>query len=184
MESHVLHIRNMMCPRCIWAVEGIMNNLGIAFEKIELGQVITTLPKNEIENIQELKKALQELGFELIEEKKKLLTEQIRHLIIFWVEHIKEENGNFSDFLSSEIGKDYKYLSKVFSEVENLTIEKYLILQKIEKARKLIIFDELNMVQISDMLGYSSSAHFSGQFKHITGYSPFQFKKRIKDETK
>lgn len=183
MESNVLHIKNMMCPRCLWAVEGIMDKLGIEYEKVKLGEVITTLPKHEIERLEELKEALQKMGFELLEEKKMQIVEQIKGHVIYWIRNAdtEKEKCNFSGFLSLKIGRDYSYLSTIFSEVENTTIEKYMILQKIERAKELIIYDEQNFAEISYELGYSSPAHFSNQFKSLTGYSPHQFKVMIKN---
>ena len=102
MESHILHIKNMMCPRCIWKVEEVLNNLGIDYENVKMGEVITTVPKDRIENIDELKKTLQELGFELLEEKKMQTVEQIKGYIVYWIRHALEEKEkwNFSGFLS------------------------------------------------------------------------------------
>lgn len=182
MESHVLHIKNMVCPRCLWAVEGILNKLRIGYKTVEMGKVITALSVSEIENMKELKNALEKLGFELIEDKKMQLTEQIKGYVMCWIRHAdtRKEKQTFSSFLASHLNKDYGYLSSIFSEVENTTIEKYTILQKIKKAKELIIYDELNFSEISFELGYSSPAYFSNQFKAVTGYSPNQFKKMIK----
>lgn len=178
MESNILHIKNMVCPRCQWAVEGIMDKLGIAYEKVKMGEVTTTVPHDKIENLQELKNALQDLGFEILEEKKMQIAEQIKGYVMYWIKNadIEKEKWNFSGFLSMKIGRDYSYLSTIFSEAVNTTIEKYMILQKIERAKELIIFNELNFTQISYELGYSSPSHFSNQFKLLTGYSPHQFK--------
>lgn len=173
----------MACPRCLWAVEGILNKLEIDYEKVKIGEIITTKPTSKIKHIVELKAELQKLGFELVEERKMQLVEQIKACVIYWMQHAisAKEKWTFSRFLVLKVNRDYSYLSTVFSEVESTTIERYIILQKIEKAKALIILDELNFAEISYEIGYSSPAHFSNQFKSVTGYSPLQFKKSIKN---
>lgn len=151
MESQVLYIKNMVCPRCLWAVEGVLNKLRIGYKAVEMGKVITSSPKSKIKNFDLLKKALEQLGFELIKDKKMQLTEQIKGYVMYWIRQAdtRKEKQTFSSFLSSHLNKDYGYLSSIFSEVENTTIEKYIILQKIKKAKELIIYDELNFSEIS-----------------------------------
>lgn len=167
------------------SVEGIMNKLGIGYDRIELGEVKTKLPVERIGNIKELKRALRRSGFELLQEKKLELIELIKAYVIYWIYNADEEREKwtFSGFLSRQTGSNYSYLSKIFSEVQNMTIEQYIIFQRIEKAKELIVFNNLNFSQIAYELGYSSPAHFSYQFKNVTGRSPKDYKMKIGRET-
>lgn len=119
------------------------------------------------------------LGFELLEDKKTQIIEKIKTSIIEYIHYSEDrfKKTNISDFLVDKIGKDYNYLSSLFSSIENITIEKYLIKQKIEKVKELIVYDELNINEIALKLNYSSSAHLSSQFKNETGLTPSEFKK-------
>ena len=122
---------------------------------------------------------MQENGFELVDNRKSRIIDQIKTTIIELVHHHKEkpDHINISDFLAKEMGYDYSYLSNLFSSVEGTTIEKYHIHQKIEKVKELLVYDELTLNEISFNLGYSSVQHLSNQFKKITGLSPSHFKK-------
>ncbi len=176
-----LHIKNMVCNRCVKVVSDEIYELGFQIKDIELGKVeLTTIP-NEVE-LGAIKQVLLENGFELIDDKKSRIIEAIKTIVIELVHHNKEntEPINTSDFIAREIGMDYSYLSNLFSAVEGTTIEKFLILQKIEKVKELLVYNELSLNEISYMLGYSSVQHLSNQFKKITGLSPSHFKK-IKD---
>ena len=125
---------------------------------------------------------LASLGFEVLDDNRKRLIEKIKNLIVEQVHHTEiDEKHNFSDILSKKLNKDYSYLSGLFSEVEGITIEKYIINQKIEKVKELIIYDELNLSEIAFKLGYSSIAHLSAQFKKVTGLTPTHFK-RLKNK--
>lgn len=174
----VLHIKNMVCNRCIKVVNEELSKLGLQITNIELGKVeLQELPDSvKTETIQEV---LNANGFELIDDKKSRLIGQIKTLIIQFVHHNKErqENINFSDLLIKEIGYDYSYLSNLFSSVEGTTIEKYIIHQKIEKVKELLVYDELSLNEIASQMNYSSVQHLSSQFKKITGLSPSHFKK-------
>ncbi|MDC7217606.1 MAG: AraC family transcriptional regulator [Spirochaetales bacterium] len=182
METRIIHIKNMKCQRCIWAVEEIINNLEIRIEKISLGEVTIKVSDKDVGYLDELKTKLKKIGFELIESKNMQTVEQIKAYIVYWLQKnpVEMQRGNLSDFLSAKMALSYGTISKVFSEVENITIEKYYIHQRIGKAKELILFDEQNFEEISYELGYSSLAHFSSQFKSITGYSPLQYKKKLK----
>lgn len=167
----------MVCNRCIAAVKHALDELNLQYTSVQLGEVeMPNVPTEK--QIIVLKEKLTQLGFELLDDAKKKLIEKIKTLIIEQV-HYKEgdERYNLSDVLSSKLHKDYSYLSHVFSEVEGITIEKYLINQKIEKIKEFLVYDELSLNEISDQLGYSSVAHLSAQFKKVTGLTPTHFKK-------
>lgn len=174
-----LHIKNMVCNRCIMAVEKLFNKLDIPVERVFMGRVeIRPSAINDMK-LQTLRKELEKLGFELIDSRRHKLIEQIKNLIIERIHHgsIEENNSSWSDLISNELHYDYKYLSRLFSSSEGVTIEHYIINQKIEKVKELIVYDELTLSQISYKLGYSSVAHLSGQFKKVTGMNPSDFKK-------
>ncbi len=172
-------IKNMVCSRCIKVVKEGLVKLDIDFVDIRLGEVI--LKKNLNEDRKEsFKKYLKEQGFEWVEGREKTLINAIKSLIIKYInsgEMHKPGNKNLSDFLSGQLNLDYSYLSRIFSEMENKTIEKYAIEQKIEKVKEMIIYDELTLSEISYELDYSSPQHLSRQFKQVTGMTPTQFKK-------
>ena len=178
MNATQLYIKNMVCNRCIKVVNEELNKLGFKILSIELGRVEI---KNKLDKsgIDIIRKMLTDNGFELIDDKKSKLIDNIKTNIIELIYHQKEkaEHVNISDFLSKEIGYDYSYLSNSFSSVEGITIEKYIINQKIEKVKELLVYDELSLNEISYQLGYSSVQHLSNQFKKITGLPPSHFKK-------
>jgi AraC-like DNA-binding protein len=166
----------MVCDRCILVVQQELQKLGIDSCKVTLGEVEngTEIPKDKLEKFQ---KNLTALGFELLDNSQKQLIEKIKNIIIQQVHHAQEENNHtYSEILSKALHKDYSYLSSLFSEVEGITIEKYVINQKIEKVKELIIYDELSLSEIAYKLGYSSVAHLSNQFKKVTGLTPSHFK--------
>lgn len=171
-----LYIRNMVCNRCIMAVEDVLKSLDIKPVSVTLGEAeIAGEPSSEM--LSRLDDKLQNLGFERIEDKKSRLIERIKTEIVYLVHHSGEVlNTNLSHWLSGKLSYDYTYLSNLFSEVEGTTIEKYYIAQRIEKVKELIVYDELTLAQIADMLGYSSAAYLSGQFKKVTGFTPSHYK--------
>jgi AraC family transcriptional regulator len=181
IEGHAmvtLHIKNMVCNRCIAAVNGLMTDLGYAHFQVGMGWV--TLKDGELETGQKqtLMERLKELGFELIDDRKGRIIEAIKNLIIQKVQHenLDQLRFNWSDLIAHALHYEYKYLSALFSSVEGVTIEHYIILQKVEKAKELIVYDELSLSEIADRLGYSSVAHLSNQFKKTTGMSPSMFR--------
>ncbi len=182
MENTSIHIKNMVCKRCIWAVQDELEKLGLKPLKVVLGEVIIEgiIDENMLHQIEQ---ALKQIDFELIDDKKSQVIDRIRTEVINYVHYDPELVGkvNFSDYISKELGYDYSYLSNLFSSVEGLTIEKYVILQRIEKVKELLIYDELTLSEIAYRTGYSSVQHLSNQFKKIIGMSPSAFKKmRIK----
>lgn len=167
----------MVCNRCILAVEALLKKLGIRYNAVRLGEV--ELPeKPDAERERQLKEKLEGLGFELLDDGRNKLIEKIKTLIIEQVHYeAGDQRSNFSSLLSSSLHKDYSYLSNLFSEVEGITIEKYMINQKIERVKELLVYDELSLGEIAYRLGYSSVAHLSNQFKKVTGLTPSHFKK-------
>lgn len=166
----------MVCNRCIMVIESKLQELGISPISVSLGQVILDreLTPQEIEKI---RKAIEPIGFELIDSKKSRIIEQIKTLIVQLIHHSNNSlKINLSDYLSENLHLDYNYISNMFSEVEGTTIEKYYIAQKIEKVKELLVYDESTLSEIADMLGYSSVAHLSSQFKKVTGLTPSHFK--------
>lgn len=177
MSSTTLHIKNMVCDRCIMVVKDIFDRNEIPFSDITLGEVTLVNPINENQK-ETLDKNLKLLGFEIIETRKSQISEKIKNEITTLVFN---PNGirlseNLSDYLSSKLGLEYGYLATIFSEEENTSIEKYFILQKIERIKELISYDELLLKEIAEKMQYSSVAHLSTQFKKTTGLSPTQYK--------
>lgn len=170
-------IRNMVCRRCIMAVQNELDKLGVPVKDIRLGEVTLEKPLTPEERTQ-FGKSLNRLGFEIIDDKKSRLIEQIKSLIIGLVHHQDNSDSkeNLSEQLSSTLQHDYSYLSNLFSAIEGTTIEKYYIAQKIEKVKELLVYDELTLSEIADSLHYSSVAHLSNQFKKVTGLTPGHFR--------
>lgn len=171
-----IHIKNMVCSRCTEAVEYIFKEQGVVIKNIELGQVIV----DEIteQQILSIESNLNQKGFEILKEKNSILIQKIKNIIINHVESHPESKQKFSEFLSKKIGYDYSYISRIFSSNTGYTIEKYFSLQRIEKTKELIKYDELNLSEIAYKLNYSSVAHLSKQFKQITGMNPSEFKRQ------
>lgn len=171
-----LFIKNMVCNRCLMAVQQEAGQLGLPVKSLKLGELVL---ENEIkpEEKQALEANLTALGFEIIDDKKSRIIEKIKNVIIKLVHHQDNElKSNLSAVLSDELHHDYNYLSNLFSEVEGTTIEKYFIAQKIEKVKELLVYDELSLSEIALQLNYSSVAYLSNQFKKVTGFTPSHFK--------
>jgi AraC family transcriptional regulator len=173
-----LLIKNMVCDRCKTAIKKELDKLRFDYKLVELGEVETHKDLT-IEQIEKFKSAIEPLGFELIENRNARVVNQIKKAAIAWARGEDQLNRRmkFSTYLTETMHKDYAMLSNLFSEIESTTIEQYLIHQKIERAKELLVYDELNLGQIADHLNYSSISHLSNQFKKITGLTPMHFKK-------
>ena len=173
----------MVCYRCKIVVRAELEKLDLHPVSIELGEVVIEEKALTKEQLAQLSDALKTVGFELIDDRRSKLIEQIKTFIIETI-HYKDEQPQkkFSELLSRHLHHDYSYLSNLFSVVEGVTIEQYIITQKIEKVKELIIYDELSLSQIAFETGYSSVAHLSTQFKKLTGLTPTAFKQlRVKN---
>ncbi len=169
----------MVCDRCIKVVRDELEALGLAVGQVELGsaEIDGELPAGQEKLV---KDRLQANGFELLEDLRLVLVENIKKLVIDEVQHLKGKklkSSNFSDYLSEKCGYEYSYLSHLFSSVTGQTIERYVISQKIEKVKEWLSYGELTLSEIAWRLDYSSAAHLGNQFKKETGQTPGQFKK-------
>ncbi len=171
-----IYLKNMVCHRCIMMVQSVFEKAGIVPLHISLGEVTVAQPPDTA-TMKVLSKKLQEIGFELMDNEKSRLIEQIKTFIITSIQNIDDISPlKFSTRIAAHVHHDYSYVSKLFSEVESITIEQYIIQQKIEKVKELIAYNELSLSQIALQLGYSSVAHLSNQFKKTTGVTPSVFK--------
>ncbi|MCX8532393.1 helix-turn-helix domain-containing protein [Chryseobacterium luquanense] len=172
-----IFIKNMVCGRCISAVSNIFDEFDIKITNISLGEVETDSEISE-KDIDSLENRLLETGFERIKDISQQLVDKIKNLIIIKIGKLDvDENFLLSKFLSSELNKDYSSLSKTFSQNENITVEQFFILQKIEKVKELLLYNEFNLTEIAGKLGYKSVQYLSSQFRSITGFTPTEFKK-------
>ena len=167
----------MVCHRCKIVVGTELEKLHLHPVNIALGEVLIEEKELKKDQQTQLSNALKAVGFELIDDKRSKLIEQVKTFIIDTI-HYKDEqpNKNYSELLSQHLHHDYSYVSNLFSEVEGITIEQYIINQKIEKVKELLMYDELSLSQIALQMAYSSTAHLSAQFKKLTGLTPSQFK--------
>jgi AraC-like DNA-binding protein len=176
-----IYIKNMVSLRCKLLVKDELKNIGINYVCVDLGTIDM---KTDItpEKKKLLAENLKKSGLELLDDKKAILIEKIKNVVTEMVHYTDElPKVNFSDYLAEKLHYDYTYLSNIFSEVRGITIQQYIILHKIERAKELILYDELNLSEIAYKLHYSSVAHLSNQFKKVTGLSP-SFFKSLKNE--
>ena len=167
----------MVCDRCIMVVKQQLEILGFTVGEITLGSA-HVLPIPDSEQLSKISSALKVLGFELIDSEKDKIVSRIKNVIVEKIHHsdLTDTHLSFSSLLADNLNKDYAYLSRMFSESEDTTIERFIIQQKIEKVKELMEYGEHNLNEIAYKMGYSSSAHLSAQFKSITGLTPSQFK--------
>ena len=173
-----LHIKGMVCDRCRRTVERDLKQLGLETGSVELGQVeVLNWPGNISREV--VRDALRTEGFDLIDDPKSSLVEQIKALLVNEVHHTHErpDSQNMSDFLSRKLGYEYAYLSQLFSAQTDTTIERFLIAQRIERAKELLQDGERTIADLAYDLGYSSVPHFSNQFKNLVGQTPAQYRK-------
>ena len=176
-----LHIKNMVSSRCKMIVKQELQKLGLHFIIVELGEV-EIMENISAEQREQVKIALLQSGLELMDNKRSVLIEKIKNIIVEMVHHTDELiKINFSDYLSGKLNHDYTYLANLFSEVQGTTIEQFIISHKIERIKELIIYDELNISEIAWKMNYNSVAYLSNQFKKVTGLSPSHFK-QLKDK--
>lgn len=176
MTTLELHIKNMVCSRCVKVVHDELEKLGCTVHSVELGKAVVSLPDKA--TLEDVRTILEKNGFELIEDKKAQLVDTIKTTIIelIYQNKLEEMNINFSDYLSAKLSKDYHYLTSLFSSMTGITIEKFFILQKVERVKEWLVYNDFTLSEMSFKLGYSSVAHLSNQFKQVTGLSPTQFK--------
>jgi len=176
-----LYIKYMVSNRCKMVVKDELKKLGLHFVLVDLGEV-DIMEDISFEEREQLKTSLLDVGFELMDDKRAVLIEKIKNAIVEMVHYTDEPiKVNFSDFLSEKLNHDYTYLANLFSEVQGITIEQFVISHKIERIKELIIYGELNITEIAWKMNYSSVAHLSNQFKKMTGLSPSHFK-QLKDK--
>jgi AraC-like DNA-binding protein len=167
----------MVCIRCKMVVKQELEKLGLHYTIVELGkaEILEDITPTQKE---EFKTGLIKFGLELLDDRKSILIEKIKKVIVELIHYTDEPlKVNFSDYLSEKLNHSYTYLANLFSEVEGITIEHYIIIHKIEKVKELLVYDELSLTEISYQMHYSSVAHLSNQFKKITGLTPSFFKK-------
>jgi AraC family transcriptional regulator len=173
-----LYVKNMVCNRCIMVVRTTLEQLGFVVENVTLGEVTLNGPALGEHEFSRIDQALIPLGFERIDDRKGRLVEAIKSKVIKLIRsEASQRKSNWSTVLAEELHYEYNYLSTLFSSLEGITLEQYIIRQKIERAKELLFYDELTLSQIADKLGYSSVAHLSAQFKKITGLTPSDLKK-------
>lgn len=186
MEVMRLHIKNMVCSRCIYLVEQELRALGVKVVDIKLGHA--TIKKPEQVPQKRIEQRLKKFDFEILESPDKVLVEQIKLATLEFLQFVEKENKKknpqqltLSEFLSKKVGKDYPYLSKAFSKLEGRTVERYYIRLRIERVKELLNDGQLTLRKIASKLGYSSVHYLSTQFKKVTGMAVTEYKERINE---
>ena len=176
-----LYIKNMVCQRCITAVRVEAEKLGITPIDIQLGEITIHQPSVKPDTLEALKNSLYKLGFEIIDDKRSRLVERVKTIVIERIHHTAdgEVHNNWSDLIANDLHYEYNYISNLYSSIEGITIEQFIIRQKIEKVKELLFYDEHTLSEIAYRMGYSSAAYLTNQFKKITGMTPGQFRKLL-----
>lgn len=172
-----LSIKNMVCPRCITAVEKVLSDIELQPLTVQLGEAETALEPTE-NQLALLKQKLHDSGFELLEDNKLQIVDKIKSVIISHIHYSNNTPVVFSELLASELHRDYSGLTKLFSATEGITIEQFIILQKTERVKELLVYNERTLSEIADDMGYSSVAHLSAQFTKTVGMTPTAFRKK------
>jgi AraC family transcriptional regulator len=172
--SQRLLIKNMVCPQCIRVVGEELAALGLQVHRVALGEADVATPDGSEPDYRAIRSGLEQAGFELLEDPRAQLVDRIKTLLVALIHYPPPGPRllNYSDYLVEHLGKDYHYLSHLFSASEGLTIEKFIIRQKVERAKELIGYGELSIAEVAQQLGYSSPAHLSRQFRQVTGLTP------------
>jgi AraC family transcriptional regulator len=175
-----IYIKNMVCDRCCFAVKNVLDNMGLKYASIELGEIdFAEYYGEQIPNqlTLSLSDDLESLGFSILSDKKSKLIEKIKKSCLDYINRIEATNKKtLSEHISSDIKLEYNYFSHLFSVIEGITIEQYFIRLRVEMAKELLVYGELSLGEIAFQLDYSSTAHLSGQFKKITGLTPSYFR--------
>ena len=177
-----IYIKNMVCPRCIMSVREIFRRNGIEPEDVQLGVVTASFQETEGRDRESqtvpdtIRRNLEACGFEIIDDRRARIVERIRTGVIEYIRNPGLRQMKLSEFLQEKCMKEYSALSKLFTGMRGMTIEKYCILQKVEYVKELLFYGELSISEIADLLHYSSTAHLSSQFKSVTGLTPTQFR--------
>ncbi len=174
-----MKIKNMVCDRCIRVVREELTTMGYTVVSVELGEAVVARGRKAPDR-EAIRRMLEQNGFELLDDRRTQRVEQMKQIVIRYVRELdatKRRPDKFADVLSRELLADYDALSALFSSVENTTVEHYVILQKIERVKELLVYDQLTLSEISYRLGYSSVQHLSSQFKTVTGFTPSAFKR-------
>ena len=173
----IIYVKYMVSLRCKMVVKQELEKLGLHYVNVDLGTIEILEDMTDFQR-EQLRKNLKRFGLELLDDKRKIIIEKIKSLIIEMI-HYSEElpKVNYSDYISEKLGYDYTYLANTFSEVKGITIQQFIIINKIERVKELLLYDELNLTEISYKLHYSSVSHLSNQFKKITGLTPSYYKK-------
>jgi len=172
-----LSIKNMVCQRCILVVKQELEKHNLTAEQVQLGEITFKEELSE-QQIADLKEGLISHGFEVLDDRKAMIIEKVKNIIVTIIHSTEEVDvkRNFSDIIAQQIPIDYNYISSIFSTTEGITIEQFIILQRIERVKELLVYNELSLSEIAYKLGYSNVQHLSTQFKKITGLTPSHFK--------